>query len=189
MGWAEPSVVGRDLHRFDWSGDRVEQLRSLVAEGLSASEVARALGGRAVPQRRHRQGIAPRIAFRRRHHDARHGSSNGRQCPAAAQTGCARASGGADADPRAGRADDRRRIVGLDHGAEGARLPLADRRRGRDRLPLLRQRAAGRALLLRIPPGEVARQSCLGRQREALGALARTLGRRPHRHSGVLRWR
>ena len=51
------------MNAMNWSDDRVEQLKSLWTEGLSASQIARALGGvtrNAVIGKVHRLGLAGR---------------------------------------------------------------------------------------------------------------------------------
>ena len=50
---------------MNWSDDRVEQLKTLWTEGLSASQIARALGGvtrNAVIGKVHRLGLAGRAS-------------------------------------------------------------------------------------------------------------------------------
>ncbi len=50
---------------LNWSDDRVEQLKNLWTEGLSASQIARALGGvtrNAVIGKVHRLGLAGRAS-------------------------------------------------------------------------------------------------------------------------------
>ena len=53
------------MNAMNWSDDRVEQLKSLWTEGLSASQIARALGGvtrNAVIGKVHRLGLAGRAS-------------------------------------------------------------------------------------------------------------------------------
>ncbi len=53
------------MSQLNWSDDRVEQLKSLWTEGLSASQIARALGGvtrNAVIGKVHRLGLAGRAS-------------------------------------------------------------------------------------------------------------------------------
>ena len=53
------------MNQLNWSDDRVEQLKSLWTEGLSASQIARALGGvtrNAVIGKVHRLGLAGRAS-------------------------------------------------------------------------------------------------------------------------------
>ena len=53
------------MTQANWSDDRVEQLKSLWTEGLSASQIARALGGvtrNAVIGKVHRLGLAGRAS-------------------------------------------------------------------------------------------------------------------------------
>ncbi|HEY5346549.1 MAG TPA: GcrA family cell cycle regulator, partial [Rhizomicrobium sp.] len=51
------------MSQLNWSDDRVEQLKNLWTEGLSASQIARALGGvtrNAVIGKVHRLGLSGR---------------------------------------------------------------------------------------------------------------------------------
>ena len=53
------------MNQMNWSDDRVEQLKTLWTEGLSASQIARALGGvtrNAVIGKVHRLGLAGRAS-------------------------------------------------------------------------------------------------------------------------------
>ena len=53
------------MNQMNWSDERVEQLKSLWTEGLSASQIARALGGvtrNAVIGKVHRLGLAGRAS-------------------------------------------------------------------------------------------------------------------------------
>src|ERR1700739_3768684 len=53
------------MTQMNWSDDRVEQLKNLWTEGLSASQIARALGGvtrNAVIGKVHRLGLAGRAS-------------------------------------------------------------------------------------------------------------------------------
>ena len=53
------------MNQMNWSEDRVEQLKTLWTEGLSASQIARALGGvtrNAVIGKVHRLGLAGRAS-------------------------------------------------------------------------------------------------------------------------------
>ena len=53
------------MNAMNWSDDRVEQLKTLWTEGLSASQIARALGGvtrNAVIGKVHRLGLAGRAS-------------------------------------------------------------------------------------------------------------------------------
>src|SRR5262249_3699026 len=55
----------RAMTQANWSDDRVEQLKTLWTEGLSASQIARALGGvtrNAVIGKVHRLGLAGRAS-------------------------------------------------------------------------------------------------------------------------------
>src|ERR1700759_1712937 len=55
----------RAMTQVNWSEDRVEQLKTLWTEGLSASQIARALGGvtrNAVIGKVHRLGLAGRAS-------------------------------------------------------------------------------------------------------------------------------
>ena len=45
---------------MSWTDERVELLKKLWTEGLSASQIAAELGG-VTPQRRHRQGASPEL--------------------------------------------------------------------------------------------------------------------------------
>ena len=53
------------MTQLNWTNDRVEQLKNLWTEGLSASQIARALGGvtrNAVIGKVHRLGLAGRAS-------------------------------------------------------------------------------------------------------------------------------
>src|ERR1700744_4403261 len=59
----QPGAIA--MTQVNWSEDRVEQLKSLWTEGLSASQIARALGGvtrNAVRGKVHRLGLAGRAS-------------------------------------------------------------------------------------------------------------------------------
>src|SRR5215471_15563844 len=64
--WSPPWQPGaRAMTQANWSDDRVEQLKTLWTEGLSASQIARALGGvtrNAVIGKVHRLGLAGRAS-------------------------------------------------------------------------------------------------------------------------------
>src|SRR4029078_1711345 len=64
--WRPPWQPGaRAMTQANWSDDRVEQLKTLWTEGLSASQIARALGGvtrNAVIGKVHRLGLAGRAS-------------------------------------------------------------------------------------------------------------------------------
>ena len=54
------------MNQMNWSDERVDQLKSLWTEGLSASQIARALGGvtrNAVIGKVHRLGLATPAAI------------------------------------------------------------------------------------------------------------------------------
>jgi GcrA cell cycle regulator len=56
---------GNGMTQANWTDERVEQLKSLWTEGLSASQIARAMGGvtrNAVIGKVHRLGLAGRVA-------------------------------------------------------------------------------------------------------------------------------
>ena len=59
------AAMERPMSQLNWSDDRVEQLKTLWTEGLSASQIARALGGvtrNAVIGKVHRLGLAGRAS-------------------------------------------------------------------------------------------------------------------------------
>src|SRR5664279_3387952 len=65
LGLERGSLAMNALSPMNWSDDRVEQLKSLWTEGLSASQIARALGGvtrNAVIGKVHRLGLAGRAS-------------------------------------------------------------------------------------------------------------------------------
>src|ERR1700679_124450 len=65
LGLERGSFAMNALNPMNWSDDRVEQLKSLWTEGLSASQIARALGGvtrNAVIGKVHRLGLAGRAS-------------------------------------------------------------------------------------------------------------------------------
>src|SRR6476659_2864007 len=64
-GVTAPEPGARAMTQVNWSEDRVEQLKTLWTEGLSASQIARALGGvtrNAVIGKVHRLGLAGRAS-------------------------------------------------------------------------------------------------------------------------------
>src|SRR3569833_2357158 len=65
LGLGRGSLPMNAMSAMNWSDDRVEQLKSLWTEGLSASQIARALGGvtrNAVIGKVHRLGLAGRAS-------------------------------------------------------------------------------------------------------------------------------
>ncbi len=133
------------MTQANWSDDRVEQLKNLWTEGLSASQIARALGGvtrNAVIGKVHRLGLAGRASPARAD----------RPAPA----GAPKASTLRNAMPAApvvgGRSAAARRRQ-FRHRADHQRphVPLADRRSRRHRIPLLRPQPEIRFALLRGP--------------------------------------
>ena len=72
------------MTQVNWSEDRVEQLKTLWTEGLSASQIARALGGvtrNAVIGKVHRLGLAGRASPSRSRAAAAADGAQGAQRP------------------------------------------------------------------------------------------------------------
>ena len=128
------------MTQANWSDDRVEQLKTLWTEGLSASQIARALGGvtrNAVIGKVHRLGLAGRASPSR---------SERPRLPMAPKAPSVRshvpAAPVVEEDP-----------LQLEDGSEfiTSAAGLADRRSRRFGIPLLRSLSQGRFALLRGP--------------------------------------
>ncbi len=123
-----------------WTDERIEQLKGLWNEGLSASQIARAIGWRQ-PECRDRQSSPAWV---------------GRPRPASESRTSAGATPDSDPQCAATHGNDRRRTDQTgrrkfrdgtdDHRSD---VPLADRRSFRERVPLLRTQAADGFTLLR----------------------------------------
>ena len=156
-----PREIG--MTRMSWTDERVELLKKLWSDGLSASQIATQLGGvtrNAVIGKVHRLSLSGRAKpvsstpRQRKVRTAAPHRPSGRAYIAgntalklhthADSAACA----GIGADRRPGRADQPERVAAR---AERPDVQMADRRPGRRRLPLLRPPQLQQPALLRIP--------------------------------------
>ena len=134
------------MNQVNWSDDRVEQLKTLWTEGLSASQIARALGGvtrNAVIGKVHRLGLAGRASPSRAE---RPRVSLAPKAPIACAAICPPPPVVEEDPLHPGRRQFRHRADHL-----RPHVPLADRRSLRQRVPFLRPRAQIGLALLRGP--------------------------------------
>ena len=149
-----------------WNDERVELLKKLWAEGLSASQIAGRLGGvtrNAVIGKVHRLGLSGRATTSRmKSHRPRARAATARRLAAKPAAGRPFRTDRQSCRPRAVSARSRAfrsHRGGTRHSAQGAphhsdadrvQLPLADRRPANGGLPFLRQAEGHRSALLRI---------------------------------------